>query len=169
MITQLRPPARGAALLFSGRARIVRFALTGGLAALLQLGLLALFERVGWPAMLANGVAFVLATQANFVLSSAFTWSDRPLDEAGLSGRWLRYHAAVAGSAVLNMAVFAAADRVLPTLVASALGIAAATACNYASGDLLVFRPAAPPPPLAVAAPVPLRPVRRTRPVRRAA
>src|SRR5919197_4098509 len=58
-------------------ARPLRFALTGGLAGLLQLGLLALLMGRGWPAAPANAVAFLLAAQVNFALSSVFTWRDR--------------------------------------------------------------------------------------------
>jgi hypothetical protein len=42
------------------------------------------------------------------------------------------------------MAVFAAAATALPALVAATLGIAAASAANFVSGDSLVFRAAAP-------------------------
>src|SRR5437870_2798267 len=104
------------------RARILRFCLTGGAAALLQLTLLAAFERLAWPALLANGAAFALAAQFNYAASQTFTWGDRP--GAGQpAGRWLRYHGAIAGSALLNLAVFAAASRGLPSVVAAALGI----------------------------------------------
>jgi len=121
-------------------ARLLRFALTGGSAALLQLALLTAFERLGWPGLVANGAAFVLATQFNFCASQTFTWGDRPAT-GGLSDRWLRYHAAVAGAALLNMAAFAVASRALPSVAAAALGIAAGAGVNFLCGDRLVFRP----------------------------
>jgi len=133
-------PRHLAAVLLSGRARIIRFALTGATAGLLQLGLLNLFERFGWPVLLANGLAFLLATQANFWLSQAFTWRDRRANARGLPERWLRFHAAVAGSALLNMATFAVVSTSLSALTAAALGIVASAAVNFASGDRLVFR-----------------------------
>jgi putative flippase GtrA len=151
------------------RARLARFALTGGAAGLLQLGLLALFVRLGWPALVSDAAAFALATQANFALSQGFTWADRPADVGGLRARWLRYHAAVGGSALLNMAVFAAADRVLPSLAAAAAGIAAAASFNYLSGDRLVFRSAGSAALRTVPTAVPGRPPRRVGPARRAA
>jgi putative flippase GtrA len=128
------------AALLSGRARIIRFALTGATAGLLQLGLLNLLERYGWPVLVANGVAFLLATQANFWLSQVFTWRDRRANARGLPERWLRFHAAVAGSALLNMATFAVVSTSLSSLTAATLGIAASAAVNFASGDRLVFR-----------------------------
>ena len=126
--------------LLSGRARIVRFAITGATAGLLQLALLNVLQGHGWPVLLANGLAFLLATQANFWLSQAFTWRDRRADARGLPARWLRFHAAVAGSAVLNMVTFAVVSTSLSSLTAAALGIVASAAVNFASGDRLVFR-----------------------------
>ena len=128
------------AALLTGRARIVRFALTGATAGLLQLALLNVLERDGWPALLANGVAFLVATQANFWLSQSFTWRDRRADARSVPGRWLRFHAAVAGSALLNMATFAVLSTSLSSLTAAALGIAASAAVNFVSGERLVFQ-----------------------------
>ena len=120
--------------------RLLRFGLTGAAAALLQLTLLTAFEWAGWPVLLANPAAFLLAAQFNFYVSQTFTWRDRAVDD-GLVGRWLRYHAAIAGSALLNMAVFAIASHSLPSQAAAAAGIAAAASANFLSGDRLVFRP----------------------------
>ena len=124
----LRPTTAAAALL-ARSARLVRFGLTGGAAALLQLSLLTALEWIGWPTLLANVVAFALSAQFNFYVSQTFTWGDRS-GPGGLAGRWLRYHAAIAGSALLNMAVFAVASQGLPSIVAAALGIAAAAAAS---------------------------------------
>ena len=120
-------------------ARPLRFALTGGVAGVTQLGLLALLTRHGWPDLAANGVAFLFAAQVNFALSATFTWRDR-LDGRPLGRRWLAFHGAIAGMAVVNMLVFAASRTVGPTLVASVLGIGVAAAGNFVVGDRLVFR-----------------------------
>src|SRR5947209_4027359 len=125
-------------LLRSRAARPLRFALTGGLAGLLQLGLLALLTGRGWPAALANAVAFLLAAQVNFALSSLFTWRDRRR-MAPLWRRWLAFHGAIAAMALVNQSVFLAARTALPALVASAAGIAVAAVGNYLLGDRLVF------------------------------
>jgi putative flippase GtrA len=128
-----------AALLHAEAARPVRFILTGGLAGLFQIGLLALLTGHGWHSLLANPIAFLLAAQVNFALSTLFTWRDRRGGHS-LSHRWLLFHGSIAGMAVLNMAVFAAARTQLPDLEAAALGIAAAAMGNYLVGDRLVFR-----------------------------
>src|ERR671936_712332 len=125
-------------LLRSRAARPLRFALTGGLAGLLQLGLLALLVGRGWPSAPANAVAFLLPAQLNFALSSLFTWRDR-WRTAPLWRRWLAFHGAIAAMALVNQSVFLAARTVLPALVASAAGIAVAAVGNYLLGDRLVF------------------------------
>ena len=125
--------------LFAGGARPLRFALTGALAGLFQLGLLALLTGRGWPAVPANAVAFLLAAQVNFALSSLFTWRDRRLP-ASPWRRWLLFHGSIAAMAVLNGLVFLATHTVLPALAASAAGIAVAALGNFVLGDRLVFR-----------------------------
>jgi putative flippase GtrA len=116
-------------LLRSRAARPLRFALTGGLAGLLQLSLLTLLTGRGWPAALANAVAFLLAAQVNFAVSSLFTWRDRR--PAPLWRRWLAFHGAIAAMALVNQSVFLAARTALPALVAAATGIAVAAVGNY--------------------------------------
>jgi putative flippase GtrA len=131
--------ARGErAPLRSRAARPLRFALTGGLSGLLQLGLLALLTGRGWPAAPANAVAFLLAAQVNFALSSLFTWRDRRR-MAPLWRRWLAFHGAIVATTLVNQSVFLATRTALPVLVASAAGIAIAAVGNYLLGDRLVF------------------------------
>jgi putative flippase GtrA len=120
-------------------ARPLRFALTGGLASLVQLGLLALLTESSWPTAPANVVAILLAAQVNFALSSLFTWRDRRRT-APLWRRWLAFHGAIAATALVNQSVFLATRTALPALMASAAGIAVAAVGNYLLGDRLVFR-----------------------------
>ncbi len=120
-------------------ARPLRFVLTGGVAGVTQLALLALLTRHGWPELAANGVAFLLAAQVNFALSVTFTWRGR-CDGRSLGRRWLAFHGAIAGMAVVNMLIFAASRTIAPTLVASLLGIGVAAVGNFVIGDRLVFR-----------------------------
>jgi putative flippase GtrA len=126
-------------VLLADATRPLRFACTGGLAGLTQLSLLALLTHHGWHPNLANAVAFLLAAQVNFALSSLFTWRDRrrtcPLWRA-----WLMFHGSIAGMALLNMLMFMATRTVLPALLASAAGIGAAAIGNFVVGDRLVFR-----------------------------
>ena len=126
-------------LILSPNARLIRFALTGGLAGLAQLTLLIAFTDRGWHALGANAAAFLVAAQFNFILSSLFTWTDRQTGQT-IGRRWLLFHGSIAGMAVLNMAVFAAARLVVPDPAASAAGIGVAAFGNFFIGDHLVFR-----------------------------
>jgi len=130
---------RARSLVGGDAARPLRFALTGGVAGITQLALLALLMRYGWPGLAANGGAFLLAAQVNFALSVTFTWRDR-CDGRPLGRRWLAFHGAIAGMAVINMLVFAASRAVAPSLVASLLGIGVAAVGNFVIGDRLLFR-----------------------------
>jgi putative flippase GtrA len=54
--------------------------------------------------------------------------------------RWAAYQGSVAGTALRNMLVFVATRSVLPPLVASTAGRAAAASGNVVIGDRYVFR-----------------------------
>jgi putative flippase GtrA len=135
-------------LFLSPAARPLRFAGTGGAAGAVQLLLLAILSARGWNALLANSVAFLLAAQVNFALSLTFTWRDRhpagtrsgPATVGWAGRRWLLFHGSIAAMALVNMLTFAAAQSVLPTLVASVTGITTGAVGNYLAGDRLVFR-----------------------------
>jgi putative flippase GtrA len=131
------------AFLWSKAARPLRFAGTGGAAALVQLAILDVLIDARWPPIPANLVALLLSTQVNFVLSYLFTWHDRrPAVGTPLVvlGRWAAYQGSVTGTAVLNMAIFIIARADLHALLASALGTAVAAVINFVAGDRLVFR-----------------------------
>ncbi len=123
----------------SSHRRIARFAITGGLAGLLQITLLKLMLDGGLRPLPANASAFLLAAQFNFFMSTLFTWRDRRPERA-LGRRWVAFHGSIAGMAVVNLLVFGATRLVLPDLAASAAGIAAGACGNYMLGDRLVFR-----------------------------
>ena len=129
-------------LVRSARLRPLRFVLTGGTAAMVQLTLLHGLEGVVvWP-IVDNALALLVAAQVNFVVSQFFTWADRPLDAVigeTLPRRWARFHVAITGTALLNLLVFAAARAVLPNLLAAGLGIAVAGVANFVLADLMVF------------------------------
>src|ERR671939_901407 len=113
----LTAPCTGAhrlrVLLRSPGARPLHFTFTGGLAGLLQLGLLALLVGRGWPSGPANAVAFLLAAQVNFAVSSLFTWRDRRRT-APLWRRWLAFPRAIAGLGPIKPGGFLAARAALP-------------------------------------------------------
>ena len=125
--------------LISPHRRLVRFAITGGLAGVLQLMLLKLMLDAGVSALPANTTAFLLAAQFNFLMSTLYTWSDRRGKRA-LGRCWLAFHGSIAGMAVVNLLVFSTTRLVLPDLAASAAGIAAGACGNFMLGDRLVFR-----------------------------
>ena len=127
-------------LAVSPAARPLRFVGTGGVAGATQLTLFAVMSHLGWAVFLANGLAFLLAAQINFALSWFFTWRDR-LTNAPIVRYWATFHGSIALMALLNFAVFAVGRNYVPLLVASALGILAGALGNYASGNLIVFRP----------------------------
>ncbi len=127
-------------------ARPLRFALTGGSAALVQLGILDALTDGRWSPILADAVALLLSTQVNIVLSYLFTWRDRR-PRAGtpraVLGRWAAYQGSAAGAALLNIGVFVVARTDLPIVVASALGTVIASVVNFVASDRLVFPAAA--------------------------
>ncbi len=128
---------------WSRAARPLRFALTGGIAALVQLGILDALTDARWTPILADAVALLLSTQVNFVLSYRYTWRDRR-PRAGapraVLGRWATYQGSTAGTALLNIGIFVVARADLHMLAASALGTAVAAVVNFIAGDRLVFR-----------------------------
>jgi len=130
-------------LLFSGRARPLRFAFVGAGCGLLQLLLLVALKLAGLPGVPANVGAYLLSAQVNFVLSNRFIWHDRwvsgPVGQ-DLARRWLRFHASILGTFLLSQAVFILGRFVLADVVASALGIAVSGVGNFLIQDLVTFR-----------------------------
>jgi putative flippase GtrA len=138
---------QGLHLLATQQARPLRFILTGSLAGLSQLGLLAVLLRLAVSPLLANGIAFLLAAQLNFLLSLLFTWRDRheiKLASRQLLHRWLTFHGSILGTAILNQLIFALTQSRLPALLAAGLGIGSAAIANFFLMDRLVFRPSCP-------------------------
>ena len=120
-------------------ARLMRFAITGGLAAVVQLGVLRILTADHWEALLSNGIGMAVAAQVNFTLSSMFTWRDRWVRE-GWSKRWSMYQLTILVSAIVNMIVFILARLVVEQTIAAIIGILAAATLNFAAGDRLIFR-----------------------------
>jgi putative flippase GtrA len=121
-----------------GQYRLLRFAISGAAAALVQLTILAGLTDRGTPPVPADVSAFLVAAQVNFALSQSFTWGDRRLG-GSLLARWAAFHVAIAGTALVNIGVFAVAHHWTPAVVAAALGIAVAAAINFTIADRVVF------------------------------
>lgn len=123
-------------------SRLLRFATTGAACGALQILLLHLLTTVGWYPVIANAAALLLSAQLNFVLSSTFTWRDRRDGGFALgrfARRWAVFHGSVTGTGLLNLAVFSALSLAVPSLIAAAAGIGAASLANYLLNDRLVF------------------------------
>lgn len=118
-------------------SRVSRFVIVGCTAGAIQLALMSVLVGLDVPAWSAELAAFALAAQANFVMSSRFTWADRGDPSVR---RWMAFMLSVALSATMNFAVFAVAQDTMPVLVASALGIVAGAGLNFIAGDRAVFR-----------------------------
>jgi putative flippase GtrA len=128
-------------LLLSNRARPIRFIITGGICACVQLGFLHILTRYALNPNLANALAFLLSAQVNFLLSSLFTWGDRQASKKRtLLQRWVTFHGSIVGTAMLNALVFAIAHQFLPILIASASGILVAAFVNFFMMNKLIFR-----------------------------
>jgi putative flippase GtrA len=121
--------------------RVARFVFVGVVSAGVQLGLLEAFTDIlGWPTLVANIIAFIIATNINLALNSAITWRDQPL--GGLRGvlrRWLRFWGSISGTAVVNQAIFFVALRWMPDLVAAALASTVVSIVNFILGHFFVF------------------------------
>ena len=57
-----------------------------------------------------------------------------------MRARWLTFHGSIIGTGLLNMLVFVLAKTVMPSLLASALGIAGASITNFFLFNRFVFR-----------------------------
>lgn len=135
-------PRPAAAATSRGAGRLLRFATVGGLCGAIQVGLLLLLAGAGAGALTANVIAYLLSAQVNFVLSDRVIWGDRRLrvTVAGLARRWLGFHASIAGTFLLNQAVFVVARGVVPDAAAAIAGIGVSGLVNFAIQDRLTFR-----------------------------
>jgi putative flippase GtrA len=124
--------------------------LVGATCFVLQYAVLRALSGAGLARPVANGIGFVLSAQANFLLSSVFTWADRvPSDalEKGISRRplntncrrWVSYNGTVAVALAVNTVAFAVADRMVGALAAALAGVAAGTVVTYLICDRLIF------------------------------
>lgn len=137
---------RSSAFNWGEHRRKLRFLLVGALCFTFQYAVLRALSGAGMARPAANGVGFVISAQANFLLSTIFTWADRT-QVSRLStdhlranrGRWVSYNLTVAIALAVNTVVFAAADRVVGALPAALAGVAAGTVVTFLVCDRLIF------------------------------
>jgi putative flippase GtrA len=117
--------------------RLMRYALTGGTAAVVDLGGFVLLQAAGLALAPAAGASFLLAAGVNFVLTARFVFGAAPTGR-----RWLGFLlGALAGLAVnMSVTVLAAALLGLPGWAAKTVGIGVAFGFNYLVNARLVFR-----------------------------
>lgn len=123
------------ALRFGGH-RLLRYAATGGTAAIVDLGGLALLHGMGLSLAVAGTASFMFAVLVNFSLSSRYVF------KVSVDPRRLPVFAAgaVLGLTVnMGVTLFIAAIGAVP-LAAKAAGIATAFLLNYGLNVLIVYR-----------------------------
>jgi putative flippase GtrA len=121
---------------------LIRFAVVGGLCALLQLGFLETLVIIGMEKNVANFVALLASAQVNFFLSHSVTWAERRIrDEKGsrLLDKLARFNGLIAVSVLVNQLTFAVAVSRIHYLLAAVLGILAAASINFFVSDRLIF------------------------------
>jgi putative flippase GtrA len=128
-------------VLSCARKRVVIFAIVGSVCFAVQLALLTLMVHLGAYRPLANGLAFAISAQLNFLLSSRVTWGDRPAaGRSGTGARWLAYNGTALVSLGCNSAVFAVTYHSIGTTLAAGLGVLTGMCVVYLTCNLLVFR-----------------------------
>ena len=133
--------------------RVVRFGMVAGSCTLLQLLILEFLNHLGVSRLLANGIAFLLAAQANFALSALFTWHDRKprlarhtkslnATRAGVwIARWIKFNGTALVALVINELVFAAAlHEGVPLFAASGAGILSGAVVTFNVNHFVTFR-----------------------------
>ncbi|WP_169789204.1 GtrA family protein [Nonomuraea candida] len=95
---------------------------------------------VPWPA--ANAAGFLLSAQANFLLSSGWTWGDRKVKRTmeALRRRWIAYNGTALLALVINTVVFTAAYELAGSLPAALLGVLSGAGLTYLVCDRGIFR-----------------------------
>ena len=120
----------------AGTWRVLRYAATGGTAALVDLGGFALLLALGAPLIVAGTASFAVAVLVNFSLSSRYVFGVAPSLQRLLAFAM----GAVVGLTVnMGMTLAVAALGAAP-LLAKAVGIATAFVVNYGINARFIFR-----------------------------
>ncbi len=124
------------------RLRLAKFAVVGGTCFLVQFLLLTGLVRAGLYRPVANGLAFAVSAQLNFLLSSMLTWADRPAGSRGrLGARWLAYNATALLALACDSAIFIGTYPILGTTLGAATAVLASTCVVFVICNFVVFRP----------------------------
>ncbi len=92
------------------RHSAVRYVIVGGLAFIVDFGLVYLFyQKVGWPLWLATGAGFIASFAVNYTLQRIFSFSSR----AAHGGALVRYSLLVAVNTLLTIAIVTLFDSTI--------------------------------------------------------
>lgn len=128
-----------------GRGTLVRwwkFNLVGAIGMLVQIGALAIIERVARGHYLcASAAAVELAVLHNFLWHIHYTWRDRR-DSSAVPGQLIRFHlsnglVSVVGNLVLMRVLVQGAQ--IPVLVANAIAVLCCSVINFGLGNGWAF------------------------------
>jgi putative flippase GtrA len=119
-------------------SRLVRYGMTGGTAAVVDLGLFSILRPIYLPVATAATFSFVCAAVVNYILTTIFVFKEK----FG-AGRFLKFLAFAAVGLVLNVCVtvLVASGAPAPLPLAKAVGIATAFLFNFWLNASFVFGP----------------------------
>jgi putative flippase GtrA len=123
-------------------SKLLRYAITGGIAAIVDVGVFALLIKVDLGIAPASVLSFCLAALVNYRLTSQFVFSQ----DATIYG-FTRFLVAAGIGLAANVGVTLIGAFVLglPPLIAKLVGIGTAFFANFALNMLIVFRTRCPP------------------------
>ena len=116
------------------RARLQRYVVTGGGAAVIDLGAFALLTTTALPVLVAAAASFLVANVANFALSARYAFGHAPDPR-----RYPAFLFAAGLGFAVNVAVTAISALALPEIAAKLVGIGVAFAANFAMNSRFVF------------------------------
>lgn len=142
-MTFVPPGSAGAGTARSTRHSAIRYLFAGGLAFLVDLGLLALFHQVfGWPTWLSAGLAFVISFAFTYSIQRYFTFGSQAPHGRAL----VKYALLVAFNTVATAGIVALVDMTpAGWAVGKVVATSVTTIWNYFAYRYWVFAsPAAP-------------------------
>lgn len=122
--------------------RIALFGIVGLVCLCLQLAIMKLAEPY-FPALVANGIGFIISAQLNFTLSYIFTWGDSKRQRGWrLAATWSGYCLVAIGAASINAAAFFSLRALLPASMEliAILATITSTCCTFLFNHFLIFR-----------------------------
>ena len=120
--------------------RIFKFAVVGGLGALIQLVTLQLWRQIA-PFQLAFFLAIECAVLSNFMLSNIWTFSDRKLKPMQYPSKFVQFNITSAGSILIQQAIAFGGERFIglfPLFTLPIVPIVVDTGMSYAVAGILI-------------------------------